>query len=964
MRTPSLHACGSALLLIAVLASSSMAETIRCKATRDVWLSASWKDKELDCSMGAAKTIKLKSWQEFGIVDFDVSALKGKAIREAWLYLKPAGGHKLGLNGGTDLRWLSVSTVSHDWVEGKGTDYRKDTEGHGATFNESSFGKEDWGWPRARVWNVILGNGNTLRFDGQLKPTGNGWLRIRLDPRLVQALAADATHGLLVMDGSVSWHANCMIASRESGNGPYIEVITTPSAVSVPVAPTSIQVKPCPQRATPKHGALEVQIEVPKDAFAYHVRINGNAVERWQLPFAAKAGRKQSIYLVDLKPESDAKVEFAVANAAGNRSPYKVVQTRVSPPLRVPKLPVMDFTPKGGEPPTLGKGTKVWAFPEVTKVDPVSAKVVCEDVASEYRKRNAVWDASSRTIRIAAARGEIISFQVAVEGSVKACRMDVSALKGAGEIPNSGVRLFRNWYVNGHAEYALPLKGTFSCPAKDNNIDGQVLQAITVDYHIPLKAKPGTYTGSVDLYEGDATAKLNLKVEVFPVTIPETINFNPELNCYGGPGKAGSEGFKDSFRIAHYHRCTINRVPYSQSGRIHWDWAPKTDEKGRVTDWTTFDRNLGGLLDGSWFKDNPRAGVPVASLYLPQFEGYPLDYRKHYHPGEGVPVNGGKKWSSSKAYAKEMSLMKLKHDCLARPIEEAIDQAYKDAFVNNTRDFVEHFKKKGWNRTLFQCYLNNKVLWGYCMWVLDEPFDYLDWKALNFWGELWKQGVNDPDVYTRKWQEELFRKGLAAMKRDRPTILYRGDISRAGWQGTLSDGLMNILYANCTAVKWDRRMLEDHKRRMPTILYSYGGCNPYTDTNWSTATWCLQSYAHGCDGVLPWQSLGKGLNNPDPKGSGNALIVDAGEYGHAIASFRIHAMRRGAQDCELLRLLQLKKGWTRHQIAALVMQKIPLANNYHPKRRFIDEVTGTSFRGLSGRSFIELKEGVLRLLSE
>ena len=61
-----------------------MAETTRCKATRDVWLSASWKDKELDCSMGAAKTIKLKSWQEFGIVDFVRPSASFVLVASAW----------------------------------------------------------------------------------------------------------------------------------------------------------------------------------------------------------------------------------------------------------------------------------------------------------------------------------------------------------------------------------------------------------------------------------------------------------------------------------------------------------------------------------------------------------------------------------------------------------------------------------------------------------------------------------------------------------------------------------------------------------------------------------------------------------------------------------------------------------------------------------------------------------------
>ena len=126
-----------AAVVVAVASAAAPAETVKCKATRDVWLSAA-NQQEVDCNMGAARTIKLKVWQEFGLVDFDVAALKGKRITAAYVYVKPAGGAKLRLHGGTDLKWLTVSTVSHDWVEGKSARYGKDTAGHGATFNESS----------------------------------------------------------------------------------------------------------------------------------------------------------------------------------------------------------------------------------------------------------------------------------------------------------------------------------------------------------------------------------------------------------------------------------------------------------------------------------------------------------------------------------------------------------------------------------------------------------------------------------------------------------------------------------------------------------------------------------------------------------------------------------------------------------------------------------------------------------
>jgi len=72
-----------AVVMLAGLAAaaSAGAEGVRCPATRDVWLSAM--GKEADYNMGAARSMKLKVWQEFALVDFDVSALAGKRPTEA-----------------------------------------------------------------------------------------------------------------------------------------------------------------------------------------------------------------------------------------------------------------------------------------------------------------------------------------------------------------------------------------------------------------------------------------------------------------------------------------------------------------------------------------------------------------------------------------------------------------------------------------------------------------------------------------------------------------------------------------------------------------------------------------------------------------------------------------------------------------------------------------------------------------
>lgn len=930
--------------------SSIWSQSIKCKVNRDVWLSSYQGKKpgsnERNFNMGAATTIKLKSYQEFGLLDFDVSALKGKKIDKAYLWVKTGKGFKFGLNGGTDLRWVSISTVSHNWVEGQAKSYALDKSGFGATFNESSYSKENWGFEGAKVYDVILGNGNSLLIKGELIPK-NGLHRIELDKKLVQALVAKSSHGLMIMDGNCSWIMGCTIKSKESGKGPFLEIFTGGEDITAPKSPKELKSKSAVEFATEKLGAIDISFKVPEDTFSFNIKINGKNIDRWQIPFAKKENSSQTITIVDQVPNKEIKIEVQAVDASGNASTWVSTKGNTSVNLAslMPKLSESDFKPKAGEPVSLGTA-KIWAFPEITQIDPVTTEALFER-EKDLHKKNAVWDGASSTVRLVAARGEIISFQIGIDGKLDDCKIELSNLSGVGSISNKGVRLFRSWYVSKKiSEYAIPLKGSFNTPFADNGIENQKHQSITVDYHIPIDTKAGAYTGKITISAGKEKATLNLTVKVFNVIIPEEIHFNPEMNCYSGPGKAGSKKFKDNYRLAHYHRCTINRVPYSQAGRTHSDWIPAVDKKGNVTDWSNFDNNLGGLLDGSWFKDNPRSGVPVPTIYLPFYEGWPLNFKDYYNYGK-APKNTKEKEDY------------VKHQILADPIEKAISDEYKKAFANCVSQFYAHFNKKGWNNTIAEAYLNNKYNWGYTHWILDEPTQLIDWEALNFFGLLFKKGINDPSVYTKQWHEDLFSKGLSKMNRNRPSFLYRGDISRPAWQGSMSNGIINIMYSS-RQMLIANRIVKRQKREMPTTLYSYGSANKPGDNNYETAAWCLNSYISGSDGVLPWSGIKGKASLID--GDKNGLIIDGGKLGHAIASFRIHAFRRGAQDCELLRLLELEKGYSREMIALIIGQKLQLLKKVSSAN--LDSAGAIKFSKMDSYNFAELKESILKLLQK
>jgi hypothetical protein len=913
-----------------------MAQRVSCPAIRDVWLSSY--RAERDFNMGAAPKLKLKIHQEFALLDFDVRGLQGRPIRAAWMNLKPAGGHRFGFNGNTDLSWVTVSTVAHPWVEGESTGYHKDEAGHGATFNESSYGKADWGWPGARVCDVALGHAHTLRCDARLEKAEDGRWRLPLDVRLVQALGSGASHGLLVMDGSGYVVMNCYIASRESGQGPFLEVELGPETEQPPPRIGPSRLAPAPESATDRAGALRVSVEAP-NAFSYDVECDGRSVARWQIPLVGKPGIEQQFVLRDLPPDTVCKVRIRAVSDRGIPGEWSVATGRTSGTLQLPSFP--DAAPKAVpvDPPTLGTEAVVYALPPLTKLDPVTGKGRGDRVADGVSRGNPVWDAEGRRVVLHAARGDIVSFQLVVDGPVRAGEVTVSGL------PSRRVRLWRNWYVQGLAEYAMPWDGRFSVPMPDNTIPNQRLQTFTIDLHVPQDAPVGRETGTLRVTGNGQTVALSLQVQVHRPVLPDTTFFRPELNCYGGPGRAGSETFRDSHRLAHYHRCTINRVPYNQSGRAHDDVTPKVDGTGQITDWTVFDEGLGGLLDGSWFVDNPRSGVPVPTIYLPLHEGWPLDFRDHYHPGEGIRIE-----------PKNTEAL-LRHDALAAPPDKALDPAFNQAFATATRAFYDHFREKGWNRTLAECYLNDKPSFGYTVWTLDEPVKYRDWAALNHFARLFRDAIPNQAPYDPAWHRQRLLDPLAGMAPDRPTFVFRADVSRPEWQGSASDGLMTLMVANNGQFSRPRTMA-GLARRLPAILYAYGSCNKPERSDWESVAWCVNAFAHGCEGVVPWQSLAgaDALRKPDP----NGLIVDAGKHGHAVASLRVHALREGAQVCELLRLLQIRRGWSRDHVRLLVVRELGLAAEF--AQQFNDEAAALSFAGADASGFLRFRRGLLALL--
>lgn len=171
------------LTIIFVLATLGLtrflpaAETVRLPATADIWLSDA-NGSERASSSGKADRLKLKVIQEMAAIRFDVARARagagGREVLGARLFLRRAGDDM--------LRYIRLSTVNQDWVEGNSAQaYGK---ADGATYEFADAGtKKAWSWPGSEFSDVVMSNGQTIDAYAERKELKDGWIDRRAPGR-------------------------------------------------------------------------------------------------------------------------------------------------------------------------------------------------------------------------------------------------------------------------------------------------------------------------------------------------------------------------------------------------------------------------------------------------------------------------------------------------------------------------------------------------------------------------------------------------------------------------------------------------------------------------------------------------------------------------------------------------------------------------------------------------------------
>ncbi len=536
---------------------------------------------------------------------------------------------------------------------------------------------------------------------------------------------------------------------------------------------------------------------------------------------------------------------------------------------------------------------------QIAVIDPLDQLLPITDAIvppnrADYLRDNILWDADSRTIRLSTCRGAWSGFQLAIKHPDPATILTC----GVSTIPGTRLEAFRYEYVeSAQGAMADPLIPVGQASELERGIalipsvKSPQLGCWLFELHTPSTLEPGEYRGRLELNFGADTCSIELRIAVGSQTMPSQLRFLPEMNCYDLPANE-----RDYYRLGNRHRVVVNRVPYYQNGALAEGMAPK-GAVGRW-DWSAWDQRFSQYLDGSAFEDLPRGRVPIECFYFPMHENWPLPMEGNYN---------GSYWA-----------------------DEAFPESYRSAWEQTVADFAEHADQRAWWNTRFHVFLNNKVDFkkrgwsrGSSPWLLDEPANFQDYRALQFYGLAAKSG--------------------ATRSQGNAKVLFRADISRPQWQRTTLDGLLGYNVVSQSAFREYRRLVLDRKRRDAQTLLVYGSSNSIGTNNAQSVAWAWDAWCSGADGIVPWQTIGT-------NGSWNQADELALLYPHPtdaklppVPSIRLKAYCYGQQDAELLHNHWLvaaeRKGVDRYEWGAQMLSELGL-------RSISRAITGTAEEAL------------------
>ena len=145
------------MLLCLLLPQAAPGDALRLPCVADAQLSMSGGEEKLNG--GGRSSMRLKGIEDLTIVDFDVTAIKGRTVEQARLFVTPTGAHK--------LRAIGISTISVPWKEGEGTG--SPAKPGEVCFAAAAMGERLCAHPGSDFHAVSYGRGGSIWSAGEVK---------------------------------------------------------------------------------------------------------------------------------------------------------------------------------------------------------------------------------------------------------------------------------------------------------------------------------------------------------------------------------------------------------------------------------------------------------------------------------------------------------------------------------------------------------------------------------------------------------------------------------------------------------------------------------------------------------------------------------------------------------------------------------------------------------------------------
>lgn len=874
--------------------------------------------QEVDFNAGNKATRgKIKGPEEFVMLNFDLSKIKGMTVKRARLQFYDAG---------AILYKVGFSSVVTPWKAGNASNFGKNDQG--ATWNTPRIGKH-WAWPGSNLGHVVNEMCGSRSCYAQVRKQ-RGIYELDIDPEVIEVVASGHHHGFIISEHDgwrrMPWvgktlrkvhgkeHNPWIHLKEQNGKAPKL-IIEAVKEDSTP--PGTVSVKPI-WRDNLQVGEILLEVTTTGDdgntgtALYYDIHVDGNDVPGWMLNAPLPAGTTQLIRLSQQGPGEKVSISVAAVDEAGNKGPTDTCQATVTGIISIP-----DVQPRysaGDGKPLSNASIAVWAYPDLQQVNPLTGNRLEDGTyglnkTGSYRNGNNIWNGKTHTAELYAWRDEWVAFQIAIENNTDTALKDITIeWKGSKDLQ---VDLYREWYVkvkdHFHPDPLLPLdklNNSISIPDEHNAIEGQQVQSIYVDILVDKNAAAKVHKGSISIAApGENPLTLAVAVDVAGTNMPRKISHVVEFNHYSGWQSAfkGAKVDKNSANkifidcnnaitaLAHQNRCTFNGVPYTHRSHMRRP-VPVISGSGKnakVTDWSVFDACYEGIFSGSIVKDNHRSEQPVTHQTMSFYERWPADFNQSHM---------------------------FVHDLEKNPsLDPMFTQEFEDTVMAIGAEYTKHFKEKGWNKVQLQLFLNNKSQYRQkndgSYWLLDEPRYHNGYLALDTLGLMFREAFADKD--------------------DIP-VVFRADVSRPQYSETILDDSLDLNVVGGLAEQ--EHIVRRNSDRFDggsfyqgqQIIWSYGGIAQLGLSGNGYPNARIMDHFKGSDGHLPWtNSLKTKLwrEQPGDRSTDNYAVFYNGEYEHlpikdqlVFPSIRLKAYRRGQQDAEMLKLVGETNNLTRDQI--------------------------------------------------